>query len=49
MSKTATISVTRRSGLKIAWVVLWTTIRAYLDGSLTITFYMGEDVPEILA
>ena len=42
--KQASITVSRRSGWRMAWAIVATTIRAYLDGSRTITFSMEEEV-----
>lgn len=42
--KEVTISISRRSGWKVVWVILATTIRAYLDGSRHIHFTIIEEV-----
>jgi len=40
---TMSISISRRAGWKVVWVILATTIRAYIDGSKTITFTIGSE------
>jgi hypothetical protein len=42
--KEMTISISRSAGWRVVWVVLATTIRAYLDGSAHIQFSISEEV-----
>jgi hypothetical protein len=45
VSREMSLTISRRRAISVAASILWTAIRAYLDGSRTVTFFMGDDAP----